>query len=97
MKFLIYCMVGIGGLAIALLATAAQAVEGVSKAELESLSAAEAVAVANEWKWTRKDVKSYVDPREVVFEFADGTVKRIPLPDDKMLVAVAPYVQRTHQ
>ena len=97
MKFMLYCVAVIGGLAVALLATAAKADKGVSRAELESLSAVEAMAVANEWKWTRSDVKSYVDPHEVVFEFADGTVKRVPLPDDKMLVAVAPYVQRTHQ
>lgn len=97
MKFLIYCMLGIGGLAVAFLATAARTEEGVFRADLESLNAAEAIAAANEWKWTRKDVKSYVDSREAVLEFADGTVKRIPLPDDKMLVAVAPYVQRTHQ
>ena len=65
--------------------------------ELENVNAMEAVAIANEWKWSRKDVKTSVTAREVVFEFPDKTVKRIPLPQEKMLVAVAPYIRRTHK
>ena len=64
---------------------------------LEQVGAVEAMAIANEWKWSRKDVKSAVTAREVVFKFSDGTVTKIPLPEEKMLVAVAPYVTRTHQ
>ena len=90
MRFSIYCMIFIFGLGIASPAITAQD-------DLESLSASEAMAVANEWKWTRGDIKSYVDSREVVFEFTDGSVKRVPLPGDKMLVAVTPYIQQTHQ
>jgi hypothetical protein len=33
----------------------------------------------------------------VVFEFPNGRVKKIPLPEEKMLVAVAPYVNKTHR
>lgn len=65
--------------------------------ELENVNAMEAVAIANEWKWSHKDVKSSVTARKVVFEFPDKTVKRIPLPQEKMLVAVAPYIRQTHK
>ena len=97
MRSSIYCMIVIVILGITFPVMSAQDTQGVSKTDLESLSAVEAMALANEWKWTRADIKSYVDSREVVFEFADGSVKRIPLPGDKMLVAVAPYVKQTHQ
>ena len=65
--------------------------------ELENVNAMEAVAIANEWKWSHKDVKTSVTAREVVFEFPDKTVKKIQLPQEKMLVAVAPYIRRTHK
>jgi len=65
--------------------------------KLENANAMEAVAIANEWKWSHKDVKTSVTTREVVFEFPDKSVKKIPLPQEKMLVAVAPYIRRTHK
>ena len=45
---------------------------------------------------TRRDQESRYH-REVVFEFPKGRVKKIPLPEEKMLVAVAPYVNKTHR
>ena len=63
----------------------------------EKIDAVEAMAIANEWKWSRKDVKSFVNAYEVVFEFTDGTRQVIPLPQDWMLVAVAPYIRKTHK
>ena len=65
--------------------------------DFEKIDAVEAMAIANDWKWSRKDVKSSVTAREVVFKFSDGTVKKVPLPEEKMLVAVAPYVRKTHR
>ena len=65
--------------------------------DFDKIDAVEAMAIANQWKWSRKDVKSFVTAREVVFQFADGNVKKIALPEDKMMVAVAPYIQQTHQ
>ena len=65
--------------------------------KLDNVNAMEAVAIANEWKWSHKDVKTSVTTREVVFEFPDKSVKKIPLPQEKMLVAVAPYIRRTHK
>jgi hypothetical protein len=55
------------------------------------------MAIANEWKWSKKEVKSYVTAREVVFELTKSKVKKIPLPEEKMLVAVAPYINKTHK
>lgn len=63
----------------------------------ETIDAVEAVAIANAWKWTQKDITSYVTAQEVVFELPNGRVKRIALPEEKMLVAVAPYIRRTHK
>ena len=68
-----------------------------AEAALNNVDAIQAMAIANEWKWTKKEVKSYVTSQEVVFEFSKGKVKRIPLPEEKMLVAVAPYIRRTHK
>ncbi len=63
---------------------------------LENIDAMRAVQIANEWKWTKKDVKTSIDSREVTFEFPGGKVKRIALPEDKMYVAIAPYIKKTH-
>jgi hypothetical protein len=63
---------------------------------LDHVDGIQAVAIADEWRWSKSDVKSYVDARQVVFKFPNGNVKRIPLPDDKMLVAIAPYINQTH-
>jgi len=64
---------------------------------LENVDAKEALAIANEWKWTRQDIRSYVDTQAVAFELPGGKTKKIPLPDDSMVVAVAPYIDQTHQ
>jgi len=66
------------------------------EAVLENIDAMQAVEIANEWKWTKKEVKTSIDSREVTFEFPDGKVKRIPLPEDKMYIAIAPYIEKTH-
>lgn len=63
----------------------------------EAIDVVEAIAIANEWKWSQKDVKSYITAREVVFEFSDGTKKKILLPEERMLVAVAPFIRQTHK
>ncbi len=64
---------------------------------LNNIDAVQAMAIANEWNYSKKEITSYVTSREVVFKSADDKViKKIPLPEDKMLVAVAPYINRTH-
>lgn len=97
MKLLIFSIIVIFCTSVAFKSIADQAENQSAGVDLERINATEAMVIANAWKWNRKDVKSYVDSREVVFQFSDGTVKRIPLPEDKMLVAVAPYMQHTHQ
>jgi len=67
------------------------------EARLNNADAVQAMAIANQWKWSRKKVKSRVTSREVVFEFPDGKVKRVALPENSMVVAVAPYITRTHK
>ena len=64
--------------------------------ELENLDAIQAVALANQWRWTNKQVTIYANANEIVFKFPDGQVKTIPMPENKMLVAVAPYITKTH-
>jgi hypothetical protein len=68
-----------------------------NEAALENVDAIKAMEIANQWNWTKKDIKSHVTTREVVFEFPNGRVKKIPLPEEKMLVAVAPYINQTHR
>jgi hypothetical protein len=97
MKYLIICLILILGTFSAFEADAFQDSKNPADVDFENIDAVEAIAIANEWKWSQKDVKSSVTAREVVFEFADGTKKTIPLPEEKMLVAVAPYINRTHR
>ena len=64
---------------------------------LKNADAVQAMAIANDWKWSKGEIKSYVTAREVVFELPEKKVKKVPLPEDKMLVAVAPYINQTHR
>ena len=71
--------------------------ENPDVARLNNIDAVQAIAIANEWNYSRKDITSYVTPREVVFKSSnDKVIKKIPLPKDKMMVAVAPYINTTH-
>ena len=71
--------------------------EGLLRQKLKNVSAMEAVAIANELKWKSSGVKSYVTANEVVFKFSNGQLTKVRLPNDRMLVAVAPYMNQTHQ
>ncbi len=73
-----------------------QAAGKSDEAALENIDAMQAVEIANEWKWTKKDIKTSIDSREVIFEFPDGRVKRIALPKERMYIAIAPYIKKTH-
>lgn len=66
------------------------------EATLNNVDAIQAMAIANQLRWSRQDIKSYVTPWEVAFKFSNGKLKKIPLQIEKMLVAVAPYINRTH-
>ena len=64
---------------------------------LRNVDAKQAMTIANDWQWTKEEIESYVTNREVVFQLPSDREKRIPLPDNKMVVAIAPYVHYTHQ
>jgi len=64
---------------------------------LNNVDAVQAMAIANDWNWSKKEIESFVTSQEVVFKFSKEKEKRIPLPNDKMLVAVAPYIKQTHK
>ena len=71
--------------------------EGLLRQKLKNVSAIEAVAIANELKWESSSVKSYVTAHEVVFKFSNGQLTKIRLLKDRMLIAVAPYMNQTHE
>ena len=89
-------IITLGGLITLFSPDGLQADQKALMAELENMDAIQAVALANKWRWTNKDIKSYVNSKEIVFKFPDGQVKTIPMPVNKMLVAVAPYITKTH-
>lgn len=85
---------------LALLATAlpnlVACAERPLEARLDGLDARQALALANQWFQEKQPVKSFINPREIVFEFQDGKRRSIALPADEMMVAIAPYVYKTH-
>ncbi len=97
MKYLLLSFILLLGLSPVLPTWALQGDEKPTEATLNNVDAIQAMAIANQWKWFKEKIKSYVTPREVVFKFPNGKVKRIPLPEEKMVVAVAPYIKRTHR
>ncbi len=97
MKFLHLTFITFLGISLLNPAYASQGDEKSVEVILNNVDATQAMAIANQWKWSNKKVKSHVTPREVVFKLSNGTVKRIPLPEERMLVAVAPYIKRTHK
>jgi hypothetical protein len=97
MKYLLLSFILLLGISPLLPRCALQGDEKSAEAALNNVDAIQAMAIANQWKWFKKKIKSHVTPREVVFKFPNGKVKRIPLPEEKMVVAVAPYIKRTHR
>jgi len=96
MKSIIVSLILFLGIIWLLPACSSQSGEKSDKAKLNNVDAVQAMAIANEWNWSKKEITSFVTPREVVFKFPDDKVIKIPLPEDKMLIAVAPYINSTH-
>ena len=96
MKYSVLSLILFFGIIWLFPACSRQSDEKSAEARLDNVDAVQAIAIANEWNWSKKEITSYVTPREVVFKFSDNKVKKIPLPEDKMLVAVAPYINLTH-
>ncbi len=97
MKHLLLSLIILLGISWLLPAYALDPDEKSAEAILSNVDGIQAVAIANEWKWTKKEVKSYATSQGVIFTLPNGKVKGIPFPKEKMLVAVAPYIKRTHK
>lgn len=80
---------------LALTSTASVLGQGApTPAALEGLDARAAVELANTWKGN--GVTTFATPEAVHFAFPDGAEVVVPMPNDVMLVSVAPYVTHTH-
>ena len=97
MRFFITSLVSILWVIMQVPADAQQSGGRPFETVLKNVDAFQAMEIANQWKWSQKRIKSHVTARDIVFKFPDGKIKKIPLPDDKFLVAVAPYIKRTHK
>jgi len=73
---------------------------GSSSSDLASvirgLEAAEAIALANEWRMTHPEVGTTLRADAVEFVLPGGEIASVPLPEATMVLAVAPYVTSTH-
>jgi hypothetical protein len=65
--------------------------------QLDGLNAHQALTLANQWYWEKQPVRTHITSKEVVFQFESGKVKKIALPDNEMMVAVAPFIDKTHK
>ena len=64
---------------------------------LEGLIAREALAMANKWGTATPEVQSFVDTEAVKVTFKkSGKTVEIPLPEEQLVVAFAPYISKTH-
>jgi len=81
-------------LVVALASSAAAQVAPPTPAALAGVDAVAAMDLANAWKG--EPVISFVTSAAVHFTFPDGREVAVPLPDDEMLVSVAPYLVHTH-
>ena len=70
--------------------------DGQLKEKLTGIDGEKAVAIANKWQRDKIDVVTFVTSDNVNFKFKDGQVISIPLPDDTMMVSIAPYINKTH-
>ena len=65
---------------------------------LEGLSPEAVLALADTWgtEYESSKVTIWTTSREFHFEFPDGSKTVIAMPDDRMVVSVAPYIMKTH-
>lgn len=71
---------------------------GPSPQMLEGLSPEAVMDLANDWgmKYDENQVRIWTTSREFHFEFPDGAKSVIPMPADRMVVSIAPYIRETH-
>lgn len=64
--------------------------------ELVGIDGKKAMEIANKWRMKKIEVVTFVTVDTVNFKFKDGGTISIPLPDDVMIVSIAPYINKTH-
>jgi hypothetical protein len=70
---------------------------GIGPEALRGLDAREALALTNRWGTGTPEIRSYVDTEAVKITFEKtGKTVEIPLPEDRIVVAFAPYLSNTH-
>ncbi len=74
-----------------------QGLDRSTQAILKGVDAKTALKIANQWRWSRNDIKSYIDTRDVVFKFPNGKITKVTLPENEVMIAIAPYLNRTHE
>ena len=65
-----------------------------SQADVDGKGPIEALSLAN--MWMGNGVTTHVTTESVNFEFPGGGTAAVDLPVDKMVVAIAPYIDNTH-
>ena len=65
--------------------------------ELSNLDAKQTIEKGNEWRDSAPKIKTHITSTEVIVEFPDGRVVNKSLPDNLMYIAVAPYLNTTHE
>jgi hypothetical protein len=65
--------------------------------ELKGIDGKQAMELANKWRQKNLDITSFVTPDAVTFKFKDGKIISVPMPDDQMVVSIAPYINKTHE
>ncbi|MFI5369379.1 MAG: CueP family metal-binding protein, partial [Spirochaetia bacterium] len=72
--------------------------EKPSPERLVGLTAEATMGLANSWgmKSDENKVTIWTSSRAFNFQFADGAKSVIAMPDDRMVVSIAPYIMKTH-
>lgn len=83
------------GMLLGTLALAQQPGRAPTPALLNGVSPQQALKLANTWR-AQGGLQSYVTPEAVHFTFPDGQKKTVTLPKGQMVVAIAPYISKTH-
>jgi hypothetical protein len=96
MKFRNVLIFGIGLVFLGFAVAQNKTLPAPSPTAVMGLSPLEAMALANAWGRAKAPVQSFVTPQSIEFKFEANRKASVILPKDQMVVAIAPYVNRTH-
>jgi hypothetical protein len=68
----------------------------VSPEVINNLNAKEALALANKWKTSNPEITSFLESDKLTVKFPNNKTVEIPMPKESMIVALAPYINKTH-